>query len=162
MTRVEDQSGETADGRQESPEERSDRNWDEMLQETRITQTGTQILGGFLLTIVFQPRFATLTTFQHVVYLGLVLAATLTTAAALAPVYLHRRLFRQHHKPAVVEYGDRLLRWALVGLTVVMTGTVLLIFDVALGLRGALLASGGVLLVIVLLAVLPARYARRR
>jgi hypothetical protein len=161
MTGDEDEGRDAGDGRQESPDERSDRNWNEMLQETRITQTGTQILGGFLLTIVFQPKFATLTTFQHVVYLALVLAATLTTAAALAPVYLHRRLFRQHHKAAVVEYGDRLLRWALTGLTVVMTGTVLLIFDVALGLDGGVLAGAGVLLVIVLLAVLPARYARR-
>jgi hypothetical protein len=150
------------DGRDESQNERSDRNWNEMLQETRITQTGTQILGGFLLTIAFQPRFATLTTFQHVVYLALVLAATLTTAAALAPVYLHRRLFRRHRKELVVEYGHRLLSWALAGLVVVMTGTVLLIFDVALGLDGGLTAAAGVLLAIVLLAVLPARLALRR
>ena len=87
--------------------------------------------------------------------------AALTTAAALAPVYLHRRLFRQHRKAAVVEYGHRLLSGALVGLVVVMTGTVLLIFDVALGLEGGATAAAGVLLVILLLAVLPARYARR-
>lgn len=67
------------DGRDESQNERSDRNWNEMLQETRITQTGTQILSGFLLTIAFQPRFATLSTFQHGVYLALVIVATLTT-----------------------------------------------------------------------------------
>lgn len=72
------------DGRHESRDERSDRNWGEMLQETRITQTGTQILSGFLLTIAFQPKFTTLTAFQHTVYLVLVVAATLTTALALA------------------------------------------------------------------------------
>ena len=161
MTGNEDDTG-TSDGRNESPNERSDRNWNEMLQETRITQTGTQILGGFLLTIAFQPRFATLTTFQHVVYLGLVLAATLTTALALAPVYMHRRLFRHHKKAVVVEYGHRLLSWALAGLAVVMTGTVLLIFDVALGLDGGLAAAAFVLVALVLLGALPARHARRR
>jgi hypothetical protein len=149
------------DGRHESANERSDRNWNEMLQETRITQTGTQILSGFLLTIAFQPRFATLTAFQHAVYLGLVLVAALTTALALAPVYLHRRLFRRHQKATVVQYGHRLLSWALAGLVVVMTGTVLLIFDVALGLNGGVTAAVFVLLAIVLLAVLPARHARR-
>jgi hypothetical protein len=158
MAGNEDDSG---DGRNESANERSDRNWNEMLQETRITQTGTQILSGFLLTIAFQPRFATLTPFQHVVYLGLVIAATLTTALALAPVYLHRRLFRRHQKATVVQYGHRLLSWALAGLVVVMTGTVLLIFDVALGLDGGVTAAVFVLLAIVLLAALPARHARR-
>ena len=157
--RVEDADGD--DGRDETADERSDRNWNEMLQETRITQTGTQILSGFLLTIAFQPRFATLTRFQHVVYLTLVVVAALTTAAALAPVYLHRRVFRQHRKAVVVKYGHRLLSGALVGLVVVMTGTVLLIFDVALGLEGGAIAAAGVLLAILLLAVLPARYAGR-
>jgi hypothetical protein len=151
----------TSDGRNESPDERSDRNWNEMLQETRITQTGTQILSGFLLTIAFQPRFATLTTFQHVVYLALVLAAALTTALALAPVYMHRRLFRQRQKALVVDYGHRLLSFALVGLVVVMTGTVLLIFDVAVGRGGGVTAAAFVLLAIVLLAALPARHAKR-
>jgi hypothetical protein len=160
MAQDEDQPDQ-GDGRHESANERSDRNWNEMLQETRITQTGTQILSGFLLTIAFQPRFATLTPFQHVVYLGLVVAATLTTALALAPVYLHRRLFRRHQKPTVVQYGHRLLSWALGGLVVVMTGTVLLIFDVALGLDGGIAAAVFVLIAIVLLAGLPARHARR-
>jgi hypothetical protein len=150
-----------ADGRDESPNERSDRNWNELLQETRITQTGTQILSGFLLTIAFQPRFATLSTFQHEVYLGLVVLATLTTALALAPVYLHRRLFRRHAKAALVRYSHRLLSWALVGLVLVMTGTVLLIFDVADGLTAGTAAAGSILVVIVVLAFVPARLALR-
>jgi hypothetical protein len=149
------------DGRDESKDERSDRNWNEMLQETRITQTGTQILSGFLLTIVFQPRFATLSSFQHTLYLALVITATLTTALALAPVYLHRRLFRRHQKTTLVRYGHRLLSWALGGLVVVMVGTVLLIFDVASGNQVAITAAVAVLMVIVLLATIPARRALR-
>src|SRR3954453_21981227 len=100
------------DGRDESDTQRSDRNWNEMLQETRIVQTGTQILSGFLLTIVFQPKFEALSEFQHAVYLGLVIVATLTTALALSPVVLHRRLFRRHEKREVVDMGHRLLTWA--------------------------------------------------
>src|SRR3954452_2214229 len=149
------------DGRDESDTQRSDRNWNEMLQETRIVQTGTQILSGFLLTIVFQPRFATLSPFQHAVYLVLVIAATVTTALALSPVVLHRRLFRHHVKREVVDMGHRLLTGALVGLGVVMTGTVLLIFDVAVGARPATLAAVGVLVVLLVLTVVPARLANR-
>jgi len=149
------------DGRDETANEQSDRNWNEMLQETRIVQTGTQILSGFLLTIAFQPRFATLSALQHDVYLVLVLAATVTTALALAPVVLHRRLFRQHEKREVVDRGHRLLSCALVGLGVVMTGTVLLIFDVAEGLDGGTLAAAGVLVVLLALTLLPAHQVRR-
>ena len=49
-----------ADGRDETLDERMDRNWNEMLQELRVTQTGTQILTGFLLAIAFQNRFTEL------------------------------------------------------------------------------------------------------
>ena len=48
------------DGRDETPSERYDRNWIEVLQELRVLQTGTQILTGFLLALAFQPAFADL------------------------------------------------------------------------------------------------------
>ena len=79
-----------ADGRNETLNERMDRNWNEILQELRVTQTGTQIFTGFLLTIAFQQRFSELTTFQVRVYLILVVTAVLTTALGLAPVNFHR------------------------------------------------------------------------
>src|SRR5689334_19894510 len=83
------------DGRDETEAERLDRNWTEMLQELRVTQTGTQILTGFLLTIPFQQRFAELDDTQRGIYLVLVAFAALATILALAPVSLHRALFRQ-------------------------------------------------------------------
>jgi len=145
------------DGRDESVNQRMDRNWIEMLQETRITQTGTQILSGFLLTIVFQPTFADLEPFDQNVYLCLVVASTLTTALALAPVHLHRSLFRHHSKPVLVQASHLLLRAALLGLAVVMVGAVLLIVDVATGdRRTALVVAGGVAAMLVMLASLPA------
>ena len=48
------------DDRHETPTERLDRNWGEILQELRVTQTGIQILTGFLLTVPFQQRFTDL------------------------------------------------------------------------------------------------------
>ena len=152
-----DVDADPGDGRDETENERMDRNWNELLQETRITQTGTQLLSGFLLTIVFQPRFATLTALQQGVYLGLVVTATLTTALALAPVWLHRRLFRHHAKTTLVRYGHVLLRSALAGLALVMTGTVLLIFDVAIGLSAGITAAAAILVALLVLARLPIR-----
>lgn len=132
-----------------------DRNWNEILQELRVVQTGTQILTGFLLAIAFRPRFDALTPFQRTVYLVLVMAAALTTALGLAPVNLHRGLFRRHSKTLLVQVAHRILRAALVGVAVVLTGTVLLVFDVVLGRSEALIAAGGLLLVVIAIAALP-------
>ena len=144
-----------SDGRNETLDERMDRNWNEMLQELRVTQTGTQIITGFLLAIAFQNRFAELDAFQRAVYLGLVLAAVLTTAMGLAPVNLHRVLFRQHAKKLIVDVAHILLRLTLAGVGVVLVGTVLLIFDVVLDRRSAVIAASGTGVVLTAIAVLP-------
>ena len=152
-----------ADGRDESLNERMDRNWNEILQELRVTQTGTQIFTGFLLTIAFQTRFTELTTFQVRVYLVLVIAAVLTTALGLAPVSLHRSLFRKGAKMIIVEAAHIIMRIMLAGVAVMLIGTMLLIFDLVVGRNAALIVAGVTLLVVIILAVLPAvlRSSRR-
>jgi len=143
------------DGRQESLNQRLDRNWIEILQELRVTQTGTQILTGFLLAIAFQSRFDSLTPFQVRVYLVLVVIAVLTTALALTPVSLHRSLFRRRAKLLVVRTGHLVLRLVLLGVGLTLTGTVLLVFDVVLGRGPALVVGGATAVVITALGLLP-------
>ena len=110
------------DGRDETEAERLDRNWTEMLQELRVTQTGTQILTGFLLTIPFQQRFSELDEVQRTIYLVLVAFAVLATILALAPVSLHRALFRQGAKTEIVRIANRLLIGALVAVAITSSG----------------------------------------
>ena len=143
------------DGRDESLNERMDRNWNEILQELRVTQTGTQIFTGFLLTIAFQSRFSELTTFQVRVYLILVAAAVLTTALGLAPVNLHRSMFREGAKMIIVQTAHVIVRIMVVGVAVMLIGTVLLIFDLVVDRRAALIIAGVTLLVLIILAALP-------
>ena len=150
------------DGRNETENERMDRNWNEMLQELRVTQTGTQILTGFLLAIAFQNRFEDLDSFQHRIYLILVLAATITTALGLAPVNLHRVLFRQHAKEVVVTVAHVLLRFTLLGVGLVLVGTVLLIFDVVVDRQSAWIAAGATFVVLAIIAALPGILRRAR
>jgi Family of unknown function (DUF6328) len=151
------------DGRDESLNERMDRNWNEILQELRVTQTGTQIFTGFLLAIAFQARFDELTTFQVRVYLILVTAAVLTTALGLAPVSLHRSMFREGAKMIIVQTAHVIMRIMLVGVGVMLIGTMLLIFDLVVDRRTALIVAGVTLLVLIILAALPAilRSSRR-
>lgn len=152
---VTDDVADSTDGRDESLNERMDRNWNEILQELRVTQTGTQIFTGFLLTIAFQARFSELTTFQVRVYLILVTAAVLTTALGLAPVSLHRSMFREGAKMIIVQAAHVIMRIMLVGVAVMLIGAVLLIFDLVVDRRAAFIVAGVTLLVLIILAALP-------
>lgn len=142
------------DGRDESQNERLDRNWAEILQELRVTQTGTQILTGFLLTLAFQQRFTELDAYQIDVYLVLVVLAALSTGLGLAPVSLHRALFRKRAKQQIVALADLLLRVTLGGVALLLSGTTLLIFDVVMDRTAGVLAGSAALLITLLLWVL--------
>ena len=142
--------------RHETEMERMDRNWNELLQELRVTQTGVQILTGFLLTLPFQQRFTTLDDFQVTVFCVAVLLSATATALIVAPVSYHRLLFRQRRKALLVRASDRLARAGLVALALAVSVVVLLVFDVVLSRRAAAVSSAGVLAVFTLLwLVLP-------
>nr|WP_286132100.1 DUF6328 family protein [Clavibacter michiganensis] len=150
------------DGRRETVTERLDRNWDEILQELRVIQTGTQILTGFLLAAVFQSRFSDLDDYQKGVYASLVVVTILTTVMGLAPVSLHRILFRQHAKATIVGATDRFLQVTMAGVAITLAGTAMLIFDFVFGRAGGIVAGVGVLLVVTLLWVVVPRRLRSR
>lgn len=65
------------DGRDESPSERSDRSWNEILQQLRVIQTGTGVLTGCLLCLAFPPPFADLGALAVAIHLPLVIVAVL-------------------------------------------------------------------------------------
>lgn len=142
------------DGRSETSNERADRNWNEILQEARVTQTCTQILGGFLLAVAFQPRFTDLDSYQIALYLALVVLAGLSTALGLALVTLHRKYFGKRQKPRVVRGGNRLLIANLVVVAALVSGVTGLIFDFVLNRPAGLAALGAGLVVTFGLGVL--------
>ena len=144
-----------ATGEQPSPETLT-RNWDELLQEIRVTQTGVQILTGFLLTVPFSNRFPELTAFQRDVYLAVLAGSVLTTGLVVAPVAMHRVLFRQRRRELLVESGNRFALAGLAMLALTVSGVVLLVVDVVVGDRAGWVAGGAILLVLtVLWAVVP-------
>jgi len=146
------------DDRNESRDQRLDRNWNELLQELRVTQTGVQILAGFLLTLPFQTRFAGLSTFERTLYLATALTSCIATILLVAPVAVHRALFRRHEKDRLVDAADRLARAGLVCLGLAVTGVVALIFSVVIGPWAALVAGVALLtLIIIFWWVIPRR-----
>ncbi|MFF2372305.1 DUF6328 family protein [Agromyces sp. NPDC058110] len=144
------------DGRDETANQRSDRNWNEILQELRVALTGTQLIGGFLIAVAFQPRFDELDDYQLRLYLVLVALAGLATVIGLAPVTLHRALFRRKVKERLVLTGNRLLVAHLVVVGLLLVGVTSLVFDVAVSRPAGWWALGvGAVIVLAAWVVLP-------
>jgi len=133
--------------RNETETERLDRNWASLLQELRVVQTGVQLLTGFLLTLPFQQRFDILDDHMQGVYLATVCAAVVSTALLIAPVAMHRFLFRRHRLAALVKAAHRCAYAGLLLLAIAVTGMTVIIFDAVVGLYPALIA-GGIALVV--------------
>lgn len=152
-------------GRSETADQRADRNWADLLQEIRVMQIGVQIITGFLLTLPFQQRFSSLDRTGLVLYLGLVVLACLTTALMLAPVSLHRLLFRRHHKMLLVSNADTLIKVMVGGIALMLTGCLTFIVHVVIGPVAGWVAGGALAVVLALiLLVYPlvvGRYANR-
>jgi membrane-bound metal-dependent hydrolase YbcI (DUF457 family) len=149
------------DGRDETANERADRNWEELMQELRVMQTGTQILSGFLLAVAFQPRFDELDPLQVGLYLVLVGLAALATILALAPVGMHRSLFGRRQKPALVRIAHRLVKANLVVVGALSVGVTVLIVDFTLDRTFAVvILIVGSLVVVGLWLVLPLLVSR--
>jgi hypothetical protein len=152
---------EEKDDRNETRSEKLDRNWNDMLQELRVVQTGVQLLSGFLLTLPFTQRFGDLDVWQERLYLALVLTAGLAVGATLTPIMVHRRVFGQRVKDRVVSAGHLFLQVVMILLALIIVGISTLIFSVVIGWNAALvvaIASGAVLAV--LLVVVPLVIAR--
>jgi hypothetical protein len=147
--------------RNETPVERLDRNWVDLLQELRVVQTGVQLLTGLLLTAVFQQRFGQLSDYQRVVYLSSVALSTLSTALLIAPVAMHRMLFRCHARRSLVATGHRCALAGLATLGLAVIGVVQLILSVVAGTVIGAVAAGATFVVFsVLWSVVPVVYRR--
>jgi hypothetical protein len=127
----------------ESPHERVNRRWNEIMQETRVAQTGVQILFGFLLSVAFTNHFQELETFDHVVYVVTVVLGASATASLIAPVSIHRFLSGQRMKDEMVEVAHRLMMCGMGLMALTIGCTLLLILNVVVpGLLAEVLVGG--------------------
>jgi hypothetical protein len=135
------------DGRKnESEDERLDRNLLELLNELRVALPGVQVLFAFLLTVPFTQRFTTLTATQEDVYYATLLLTTASAVLLIAPSAHHRINFRQQEKAYIVFLANKLTILGLGFLALAMSGVVFLITDVLYGSTATAVATGGALL----------------
>ena len=145
-------------GRDETPQERADRKWGDLLQELRVMQTGVQLLAGFLLTLPFQQRFGDLDEFQRDFYLALVVLAGVTTALVLTPVAAHRTLSGRQVKERLVRTAGKIASLALGAVSLLVVGITTFIFDVVVDRTWAVVVGAAMAVVLIsLLVLLPRR-----
>ncbi len=135
-------AGVAGDDRSESPTERLDRNWGSLLQEMRVVQTGVQLLTGFLLTLPFQSRFDVLDRGLRLVFLGTVALSVSATVVLIAPVALHRVLFRRHRLDTLVTAAHRMTYAGLLLLGAALVGSTVVVFGAVVGHGPAMVAGG--------------------
>jgi hypothetical protein len=128
----------------ETPQERLNRNYEELLAGLRVALPGVQVLFAFLLILPFQSRFVGLTAFQEKVYFASLLCTAFASVLLIAPPARHRIRFRQEDKAYVVFTANRLAigGFGLLGLGIV--GTILLVSELLFGAATAAVATAAV------------------
>jgi hypothetical protein len=133
---------ERGSGRDETEEERLDRNLSELLQELRVALPGVQVLFAFLLAVPFQQGFEKITSFQKDVYFGTLICTAIAAVMLISPSAYHRVTFRYQQKRRLVFYANRFSIVGLVFLALAMTGAIMLVTDVLFSSTATYVVSG--------------------
>jgi len=131
-----------ASGRDETEEERLDRNLSELLQELRVALPGVQVLFAFLLAVPFQQGFADITDFQRDVYFGTLICTAIAAVMLISPSAYHRVTFRYQQKRKLIFYANQFSIVGLVFLALAMTGAIMLVTDVLFGTTATIVVTG--------------------
>lgn len=145
-------------GREESEQERLDRNLGELLQELRVALPGVQVLFAFLLAVPFQKNFTEITPFEKKIYFATLICTAISAALLISPSAYHRLTFRYQQKDWLVSTANGLAIAGLAFLALAMTGALILISHVLYGDAAAAIVGGlAVFMFAVLWYLLPLR-----
>jgi hypothetical protein len=128
-------------GRNETEQERLDRNLGELLQELRVALPGVQVLFAFLLAVPFQQGFEEVTEFQKIVYFVTLMLTAISATMLISPSAYHRITFRYQQKRRLVYYSNRFAIIGLAMLALAMTGAILLVTDFLFSTAAAFVAA---------------------
>jgi prolipoprotein diacylglyceryltransferase len=133
------------DRRDETRDERDDRNLAELLQELRVAGLGVQVLFGFLLSMPFTSKFVAISDAQRQLYVATLALAALSTALLTAPVAYHRLVFRRHQKEHLIRAANIMAICGLATVGLAICGAILLVVSfVDRGLAATVLIPAGI------------------
>lgn len=121
--------------RNETPRERADRNFTELIQEIRVAQTGVQVLFAFLLTLPFTARFPTVGPGTRNLYYAALIFSAASAVLLVAPTMQHRILFRMDDKAYLLRRAHLLAVAGVSMLGLAIVSALMLVTDVLFGAR---------------------------
>jgi Family of unknown function (DUF6328) len=143
-----DSSSKQAGRRDESEEERLDRNLGELLQELRVVIPGIQFLFAFLLVVPFQQGWVDVTDFEKRVYYVTLLLTAASSVCLMAPTARHRIRFRDLDKEWIVNTSHKYAIAGMSFLALAIAGVILFVSHVVYGAGVAAAATAAVALAI--------------
>lgn len=138
-------------GREETEDERLDRNLGELLQELRVALPGVQVLFAFLLAVPFQGRFVDISAFEKRVYFATLLCTAISAALLISPTAYHRLTFHLQQKKQLVKIANGLAIVGIGFLALAMTGAIMLITHVLFGEIATIVFSAAAMAMFVVL-----------
>jgi accessory gene regulator protein AgrB len=132
-----------------SNSEHDQRSLNEMLQELRVLQQGSQILVGFFVLLPFSEGFVKISEFERWVYIVAFISSIITLICFSAPAAQHRIERPLRHRVKFKLQSNRIIVAGTVALSIALISTTQLVSNEALGseLSGIATAVVGFLIV---------------
>jgi Family of unknown function (DUF6328) len=137
-----------AEGRDETEDERRDRNLAALMQELRVAFPGVQILFAFLLVVPFQAGWPDVTESQRTVYFVTLLLTACSSICFIAPTADHRIRFRDRDLEWVIRTSNRLMVAGLALLAAAFTGGTMLVTMVVFSTVAAIVVAAAIAMLI--------------
>lgn len=128
----------------ETPAERTIRNFLELLQGLRVAVTGVQVLFAFLLTVPFAPGYERIAAGDRWPFFVALVASAVASVLFIAPVAQHRILFRLGCKESLMRRANLYGIVGTLALAVSMTSATLVVVNFLFDSPIALVTAAGV------------------
>jgi 4-amino-4-deoxy-L-arabinose transferase-like glycosyltransferase len=127
------------------------RSLNEMLQELRVLQQGSQILAGFLVLLPFSEGFAKIAPFEKWVYIVAFIAAIISLICFSAPAAQHRIERPLRHRIKFKRLSTRIIIAGTIALSVALISTTQLVLNEVVGDQWASIGTAiiGILITII-------------
>jgi len=137
-------------GWQEPPsnEDHDQKSLNEMLQELRVLQQGSQVLVGFFVLLPFSEGFVKISQFEKWVYMIAFISSVITLICFSAPAAQHRIERPLRHRVKFKLQSNRIIVAGTVALSVAFISTTQLVSNEALGPELSSVATTGIAVLI--------------
>ncbi|MEB3310285.1 MAG: DUF6328 family protein [Snowella sp.] len=117
------------------PSDHDRKSLNEMLQELRVLQQGSQILTGFLVLLPFTDGFIKIGSSERIFYITAFIASLICLICFSAPAAQHRLKRPLHHRVKFKQMSTRIINLGTFALSIALIATTQLVLNEVVGDR---------------------------